>query len=240
MPGDLTGLGRSVSILSTECMCAAAAHGEPDLGGGRGGRAGSWGMRGCGNDRYAGLFHDVSPLSQRDFQARARGKVLLRVVWVEARVKIVNGSRDRAELFTAGGGFGLDAAPYLVIGLIDPGAPPPCLMPDPWRRASLWIGCHDIDLNFEAEAKRFPQLHPFTLLQAQMIAQFVRGKDDDVVGLFVHCEAGVSRSAGCAAAFDQYFNKENDRWFERAHPNMIVYREMCVALGLVEGWNLRA
>ena len=147
-------------------------------------------------------------------------------------MKIVNGSRERAEQFQAGGGFGLEAAPYLVIGFVDPGAPPPLLQVDPWRRGGCWVACHDVDTNFEAEVHRFPDLQPFAAHHAAMLAGFVRARVLEIRGFFIHCEAGVSRSAGCAAALEEYFGQDSARWFTRCHPNQIVLRELRAAFGL--------
>jgi predicted protein tyrosine phosphatase len=63
-------------------------------------------------------------------------------------------------------------------------------------------------------------------IQAREIAQFVLDFKDRVDLIIVHCGAGVSRSAGCAAAILKALNGSDDEIFgnEAYRPNMKVYR----------------
>ena len=72
-----------------------------------------------------------------------------------------------------------------------------------------------------------------TKLEARQIADFVTlnipiGVEDIVV----HCEGGISRSAGCAAALMKYFNNDDPPIFNNPKytPNMTVYRFVLEAL----------
>lgn len=67
---------------------------------------------------------------------------------------------------------------------------------------------------------------------ARDIAKFARYWYDKVDCLVVHCNAGVSRSAGCAAAILKYFTGSDMQIFDDAskHPNMLVYRRVLGAL----------
>lgn len=44
--------------------------------------------------------------------------------------------------------------------------------------------------------------------------------------IIVHCDAGISRSAGVAAALNKYFNGRDQFYFDNYCPNMHVYRTL--------------
>ena len=68
--------------------------------------------------------------------------------------------------------------------------------------------------------------------QGLEIAQFVKRVKDKVTRMIVHCGAGMSRSAGCAAAIMYYFYCSDEDIFSNAlyKPNMKVYRTVLNAL----------
>ena len=68
---------------------------------------------------------------------------------------------------------------------------------------------------------------------AQQIAQFVRANRDKRI--IVHCDAGISRSAGVGAAIANYFNGDARVFFEsgRYEPNMWCFTKVMAAF--VEG-----
>lgn len=63
-----------------------------------------------------------------------------------------------------------------------------------------------------------------TAEDAQKIARFVKLHEDKKI--IVHCDAGVSRSAGIAAAIMKYYNCDDTPIFDspRYCPNMLCYR----------------
>ena len=61
---------------------------------------------------------------------------------------------------------------------------------------------------------------------ANKILEFVSTYALDVDLIVVHCEAGISRSAGCAAALSLIYNKEDQYYFDNYLPNMLVYRKI--------------
>lgn len=72
--------------------------------------------------------------------------------------------------------------------------------------------------------------------QANEIAQFTL-KHKDIDTLIVHCDAGISRSAGIAAAISKW-NFGSDGWVFDSnlyHPNMRCYNFMISALYLNKG-----
>lgn len=68
--------------------------------------------------------------------------------------------------------------------------------------------------------------------QAMQIANFIKYWMDKTDIIVVHCSAGVSRSAGCAAAIMKYINNDDTPIFKnpRYVPNMTVYRSVLTAL----------
>lgn len=75
-------------------------------------------------------------------------------------------------------------------------------------------------------------LVPLDLMQAELMAKFVKGAIDKVDKIIVHCRAGQSRSAGIAAAILKYYTNDDTSIFNnpRYTPNMLCYRMMLTAL----------
>ena len=75
-------------------------------------------------------------------------------------------------------------------------------------------------------------LVPLDLMQAEIMAKFVKGAIDKVDKIIVHCGAGQSRSAGIAAAILKYYTNDDTSIFNnpRYTPNMLCYRMMLTAL----------
>lgn len=63
---------------------------------------------------------------------------------------------------------------------------------------------------------------------AKAIKDFVDRYADYDVTVIVHCDAGVSRSAGVAAALSEYYNGDDSYFFDSGYytPNMLCYRAM--------------
>lgn len=55
------------------------------------------------------------------------------------------------------------------------------------------------------------------------ILQFINYHIKDLDTIIVHCEAGVSRSAGCAAAIAKILLNDDLIFFKKYHPNRLVY-----------------
>lgn len=72
--------------------------------------------------------------------------------------------------------------------------------------------------------------YPLTDAQAKSIAKFVKKNWDHTNMLFIHCEAGISRSSGCAGAIAKYYFGDDEYYFQTYHPNMCVYRKVLEAL----------
>lgn len=65
---------------------------------------------------------------------------------------------------------------------------------------------------------------------ALKIANFVKSQVANIDTLIVHCLAGRSRSAGCAAAISKWYFNDDTFYFKRYNPNMSVYRLVLNAL----------
>lgn len=67
---------------------------------------------------------------------------------------------------------------------------------------------------------------------AEKIAKFALYWKDSVDLIIVHCEAGISRSAGVAAAILKFFNNDDEQIFKSPYyrPNMSCYRMVLNAL----------
>lgn len=83
-------------------------------------------------------------------------------------------------------------------------------------------------------AQRF---HMFTDSQAREIAAFVLAVQGMAKTLICQCEYGQSRSAGAAAAVEEYFRGKGVNIFAdvRYYPNKMVYRKLLLALKNLAG-----
>ena len=73
---------------------------------------------------------------------------------------------------------------------------------------------------------------------AQKIMDFMK-RYEDIPNVVVHCEAGVSRSAGCCAALMYVYNGSDMDIFSNARfcPNMTVYRTVLnTFMGVEDNW----
>lgn len=71
-----------------------------------------------------------------------------------------------------------------------------------------------------------------TTKDADEIAKFVKNLDKDIKQIIVQCEAGVSRSAGVAAAILKHYSGDDSQIYNnpRYVPNSLCYRKVLEAL----------
>jgi len=71
-------------------------------------------------------------------------------------------------------------------------------------------------------------LHCISENDAGHIASFIGRVKDNIDMLIVHCEAGISRSAGVAAAIMKFINDDDTVVFDNPmfHPNMTCYKKV--------------
>jgi len=130
-------------------------------------------------------------------------------------------------------------SPYIVISITDPGQNQ---SPDeqdhakipqsPNLKAILPVSFYDTNIDYENEEKTYPCIND---QQAARIAKFlmqhiVNNKQTPIV--VCHCEAGISRSSGLAAAIVKFFDDDNDGMWISNHfyPNMTVFIKVFNAL----------
>lgn len=135
-------------------------------------------------------------------------------------MRVINLSREVAEMLNTSQKLRkfYDIGSYVMISITDPesslakvDAVQDCV-------DILRLQFHDVDRDMNN-----PVIKMFQPSQAKEILQFV-SKWSDSVGLFVvHCEAGISRSAGVAAALTKCCGDNDSEFFQRFHPNRYVY-----------------
>lgn len=90
---------------------------------------------------------------------------------------------------------------------------------------------HTEFFNFNDEILELPQFHAITNEDANRIARTVKKYQHRVNQIYVHCDAGISRSAGVAAAISKYLNNDDFKWFVSPYcPNMTCYTKVLFAL----------
>lgn len=121
-------------------------------------------------------------------------------------------SRDDAQQYRPKDGH------VVMISISDPGSPLPQFFAEDTYGAMLRVQFHDIErmipwLSFE----------PICDSHAHDIARFILLSSRKACNLVIHCEAGISRSAGVAAAVCTYYGNTADTQYflgERAEHNL--------------------
>ena len=116
--------------------------------------------------------------------------------------------------------------PTLIISITDP-----ALAPNTFARNSNIIGLCRLQFDDVTEENARPEDVLMSDSDALKIKDFVSRYKDRVECIIVHCEVGVSRSAGVMAAIQKYLIGDDSAIFsnEAFSPNMYCYRKMCDA-----------
>jgi predicted protein tyrosine phosphatase len=117
--------------------------------------------------------------------------------------------------------------PHITISITDPESPEAVLAEAENRIAYLRLQFDDAD----------QPRNGFRLLsedEAAQIVAFVEEHRAQIRLIVCHCEAGISRSAGVAAALSQWLNGDDQTFFTWFHPNRHVYRTVLNAALLRE------
>jgi predicted protein tyrosine phosphatase len=121
--------------------------------------------------------------------------------------------------------FCTPAEPYAVISITDPVFSHPNLPTSPYRQGVLQLYFSDVEERVARLKRLTPQVVAFTAEMAAQIVTFVQENMEQGVTLFlVHCEAGMSRSAGVAAAISRFYNGEDTFFQMHYRPNVWVQR----------------
>ena len=84
------------------------------------------------------------------------------------------------------------------------------------------------DFQHSAQAKKFIY---FSEEHAKQIIDFIKKYIDNIELIIVQCDAGISRSAGVAAALSKCLNGDDEYFFKRYLPNSLVYST------IMKEWN---
>lgn len=116
--------------------------------------------------------------------------------------------------------------PHAIISIYTPGDEAPDVAKNNKTRDVLSLCFFDVDspklaMDMKGDA--------FGVEIAKKIVKFV--KDQEVDTFMIHCDAGISRSSGVAAALGMHYNNDDSDFFRanpygyrRYSPNMLVYR----------------
>ena len=121
---------------------------------------------------------------------------------------------------------------HAVISITDPTSENANLKPNPNRIGTLFLKFYDIDVLQPVYEEHIEEIYDeysdglFNKDQAALILDFVDGIRDKVKNILIHCDAGISRSAGVGAALSLIINGSDKEVFNdrRYLPNMFVYR----------------
>ena len=110
-----------------------------------------------------------------------------------------------------------ETKPHLVIAVSDPTTKVHQLRDNSNRMGQLLLSFWDLD-------KKWPSIPDgyFTQEHAKQILDFVNSHRDAKV-IYCACEAGISRSAGIAAALAKIYTGYDSEYFKRYIPNRRVY-----------------
>jgi predicted protein tyrosine phosphatase len=109
--------------------------------------------------------------------------------------------------------------PYIHVSITDIDAPKVELPENPHRIAVLRLEFHDTDTASVG----------ISGAQAEEIVAFVKEHQKDVGLIVCNCEAGLSRSAGMAAALAKWLTGDDTPFFTHFIPNRLVYRRVLEA-----------
>jgi predicted protein tyrosine phosphatase len=114
--------------------------------------------------------------------------------------------------------------PYIVISITDPDRPEAVIAECPLRMAVLRLAFDDVDV--AGSIWKAPSEE-----DAEAIVRFVAERRSMADLIVCQCEAGMSRSAGVAAALSRWLNGHDEEFFERYLPNRRIYRLILDRLG---------
>jgi predicted protein tyrosine phosphatase len=112
--------------------------------------------------------------------------------------------------------------PYIVVSVTDCEAPKAKIAESPQCLDILRLKFHDADV---------PQSDWVLISEqdARNIVAFIRQHLNTVQAVVCQCEAGMSRSAGIAAALSRWLQDDDTVFFQRYLPNRYVYRRVLEA-----------
>ena len=124
--------------------------------------------------------------------------------------------------------------PHVIVSIFTPGDDPPLVCQNKYTKQVVQFAFDDLD-GPPGPATQLALGNPvlFGDEEAQEIADKVRYWHGKGVDTFVcHCDAGISRSSGVAAALSKHYNGTDLKFFNSYiyRPNMLVYTKVLNAL----------
>lgn len=127
---------------------------------------------------------------------------------------------------------------YIMISITSPYSPIADIELKEPLMAILRLSFHDWDTKEKEVVEKTNSLESKQMIyfnedMAKEVLLFVMCYINYVNLIVVHCEAGISRSAGVAGAIAKCFGKDDSYYFKHYIPNMLVYDT------IVKTWNER-
>jgi predicted protein tyrosine phosphatase len=119
--------------------------------------------------------------------------------------------------------------PYILVSVTDPNSDAATFAQSSHLRAVLRLQFHDIAGVTNPILKPFADSNEVAMSDedgSSVVAFVRRFVPNEAQFVVVHCEAGISRSAGIAAAVSKIWNGADNFYFERYLPNSWVYRQV--------------
>ncbi len=93
----------------------------------------------------------------------------------------------------------------------------------------LQVAVYDIDISI---LESYGLTYDTYLPEADELAEFIKTAHDKGLDIICQCQYGQSRSAACAAAIEEYYNKNGISIFAdyRYYPNQLIYHKVFDAL----------
>ena len=91
------------------------------------------------------------------------------------------------------------------------------------------VAVYDIDISI---LESYGLTYDTYLPEADELAEFIKTAHDRGLDIICQCQYGQSRSAACAAAIEEYYNKNGISIFAdyRYYPNQLIYHKVSDAL----------
>ena len=126
--------------------------------------------------------------------------------------------------------------PYAMIRVGDPDYTLPPLSKNSFCKDIMFLYFYDVD-NASLDGKYSKSI--FDKIQAEQVLSFILNLDSSVNLLVCHCTAGISRSAGIAAAASLILNGSDKNIFNNSRfvPNMYVYSMILKEAGYEKNKN---
>jgi predicted protein tyrosine phosphatase len=95
--------------------------------------------------------------------------------------------------------------------------------------------CFFLPLAFYDVSTTDTDLEEFSMEQAEQAVKFVDKVvlDEGVKVIICHCDGGISRSAGMAAAIAKHYFGDDSEYFKSYSPNILVYRRMLITFNRI-------